>query len=441
MRYITILILIIFSSCKGQQSTDNKQKAFQILSHKNVKIYESEKNNGLGPCEPSIYINPKNPTNIVAGSIIDKFHFSMDGGATWSTDILISELGVYGDPCVIADNLGNFYYLHLSDPEGTNWSSDKMLDQIVIQKSVDGGKTWNSGSGIGKNPPKQQDKEWAIANYINNDLYVTWTEFDKYGSYDKKHKSRILFSKSTDESETWTKPTVINQYEGDAIDDDKTTEGAVPSVGINGEIYVSWSYDNTIYFDRSLDNGTTWLQNDIEVADQPEGWNFDIPGVGRSNGMPITCTDISNSSYRGTIYVNWADQRNGKKNTDVFLAKSTDGGTSWSDPIKVNQDTSKTHQFFTWMSVDPKTGFIYIIYYDRSKYTDNQTDVVLSYSKDGGISFSSKTISESPFIPIDDVFFGDYNNISAFDGIVRPVWTRYENNKLSIWTALINMND
>ena len=67
--------------------------------------------------------------------------------------------------------------------------------------------------------------------------------------------------------------------------------------------------------------------------------------------------------------------------------------------------------------------------------------MVLSYSKDGGTSFTSKTISESPFIPMNDVFFGDYNNISAFDGIVRPIWTRYENNKLSIWTALINMDD
>jgi len=170
---------------------------------------------------------------------------------------------------------------------------------------------------------------------------------------------------------------------------------------------------------------------------QPGGWNFDLPGLNRTNGMPVTGVDISKSKYSGTIYINFSDQRNGKDNTDIFVIKSTDGGNTWSKPIKVNNDTTKTHQFLTWMSVDPKTGYIYIVYYDRSKYNDNKTDVVLAVSTDGGNSFINTTISEKPFKVRSDVFFGDYININAFDGLVRPIWTRLDNNILSVWTALI----
>jgi hypothetical protein len=154
--------------------------------------------------------------------------------------------------------------------------------------------------------------------------------------------------------------------------------------------------------------------------------------------MPITAIDHSDSEYCGNIYINWTDQRNGANDTDVFLIKSTDQGTNWSKPIRVNQDKTKTHQFFSWMSVDSFTGFIYIVYYDRSKYTNNQTDVVLSISKDGGNTFTSQTISETAFTPISQIFFGDYNNISVYKGVIRPIWTRYEKGKLSVWTAIIN---
>ena len=127
-----------------------------------------------------------------------------------------------------------------------------------------------------------------------------------------------------------------------------------------------------------------------------------------------------------------------EKNADIFIASSKDQGNTWTKPTRVNTDQTKTHQFFPWMSVDPKTGVIYIVYYDRSKYTDTQNDVVLAYSTDGGKTFKSETISNSSFErPGQFVFFGDYNNISAYDGKVRPIWTRYDGGKLSIWTALI----
>lgn len=435
MKKYFFILLVVLVSCKTKQATSSK---FLEKSFENIKIYEQQNAFEYGPCEPSIFINPLNTNNIVAGSVMKNVHTSFNGGKTWKTNTLKSALGVYGDPCITADYKGNFYYFHLANPDGMAYSGKRFLESMVVQKSVDGGKTWSDGTAIGKNDyPKQQDKEWTVVNPKNNEIYLTWTEFDKYGSTDKNHHSRIRFSKSTDDAKTWSKPITLSEIEGDALDDDFTVEGAVPAIGTKGEIYVSWSVNNKIYFDKSLDNGKTWLKNDVEVCNQPKGWAFDVDGISRANGMPVTGVDTSNGKYKGTIYINFSDQRNGDDNTDIFLVKSKDDGKTWSHPVKVNTDNTKTHQFFTWMSVDAKTGYIYIVFYDRSKYTNNQTDVMLAVSKDGGKTFVNKTISTRPFTPIKSVFFGDYNNISAYNGIIRPIWTRYENGKLSIWTCLI----
>ena len=434
MKKLYLILFLSFISCKVTKNNTNNATLY-----KNIKIFETQNAKKLGPCEPSIYINPKNTKEIVAGSVIDFVHHSSDGGKTWQTKSLTSTLGVYGDPCIVADYSGNFYYFHLSNPDNKAYNSKRFLDRMVVHKSTDGGKNWTDGNGVIKHQyPKQQDKEWATVNPLNNEIYLTWTEFDKYGSRENKHHSRILFSKSTDGAKTWSETKVLSQLEGNALDDDKTVEGAVPAAGNKGEIYVSWSVNNNIYFDKSLDDGKTWLTNDIVVCSQPNGWNFDVPGFSRVNGMPITAVDHSNSKYKGTVYINFSDQRNGLNNTDIFLVKSKDAGKTWSIPKKVNTDNTKTHQFFTWMSIDDKTGYIYIVYYDRSKYKDTKTDVVLAISKDGGETFTTQTISEKPFIPNKRVFFGDYNNISVYNGIVRPIWTAYYNNKLSIWTCLID---
>jgi hypothetical protein len=427
--------------CKTKQNVtqSNSQNLPKKLSVENVLIHEGS-GFTTGPCEPSIAINPVNPDEILAGSVLNNVYKSTDGGKTWSRDRLKSSWGVYGDPCLAADKNGYFYYLHLSNPDNKAYTSKKFLNAIVLQKSTDAGLSWSEGTGIGHNEPKQQDKEWLAIHPETGQLYVTWTEFDKYGSKNKKHKSRIRFATSTNFGDTFSEAITISDREGDAIDDDNTTEGAVPAVDKNGNIYVAWSVNEVIYFDKSRDGGKTWLDNDKFIAQQPEGWTQDIPGIGRCNGMPVTVVDNSDSSYSGTIYVNWTDQRNGKDNTDVFLIKSTDQGETWSPPIKVNQDHTKSHQFFTWMTVDDSTGYLYFVYYDRSKYKNTSTDVVLTISRDGGETFDSYTISKSSFTPTTLVFFGDYNHIDVVDGMVRPIWTRMDAGILSIWTALINFD-
>lgn len=388
------------------------------------------------PEEVTIAINPANPNNLAAGANLNYYYYSFDGGQTWSEGRLSSQYGVWGDPCVIFDGDGKLFFAHLSSPPS---SEGDWLDRIVVQKSYNGGKSWNRGEGIGLNPPKDQDKEWLAVDLTDspfrNRIYMAWTEFDRYGSNSPRDSSRILLSHSYPYG--WTRPVRISDSGGNCIDSDNTVEGAVPAVGPNGEVYIGWSGPLGILFDKSTDGGDTF-GSDIFVTSQPGGWDFDVPGISRCNGFPVTACDISHSPYRGTIYIMWSDQRNGVNNTDIFLIKSQDHGKTWSDIKKVNDDDSGRHQFFPWMSVDPLTGYIYIVFYDRRNTTGNKTDVYVAKSTNGGATFVNFKVNEATFDPTANIFFGDYTNIAAYNGMVYPIWMRMDGSKLSVWTAIIS---
>ncbi len=384
------------------------------------------------PNEPSIAIDPENTDRLVAGANLNSYYFSEDGGETWVRGTLqSSSYGVWGDPCLLVDNNGDYYYFHLSSPP---YGQGDFIDRIVCQKFSAG--TWDEGSFFGLNG-KDQDKEWAVFDRVTGNIYACWTEFDQYGSNNSYDKTRILFVKSEDLGQTWSAPVKINETDGGCTDDDNTVEGAVPAVGPNGEIYVAWSGPAGIQFTKSTDYGQTWSPN-VFVDPQPGGWDYDIPGIYRANGLPVTLCDTSGGPYHGTIYINWSDQRNGMNDTDIWLKKSTDGGATWSEAIRVNNDTGSTHQFLSWMTIDQTTGYLYAVFYDRRSDDGVATDVYLARSTNGGETFSNYKINELTFYPQSNIFFGDYINIAAHDGVIRPVWMTLNNGQLKLFTALIN---
>lgn len=409
----------------------------EFAQYQNVMINNPS---STDPEEVSITINPSNPNYLAAGANIDYSYYSTNGGYNWTQQTINSSLGVWGDPCLVYDGSGNLYYIHLS-------LTPIWIGQIVCQRSTDHGVTFNDGAGIGVNDPKQQDKAWLSADMTNSpyhgNLYVTWTEFDSYGSSSSSDSSRIRFSRSTDHGITWSNTVTISDVSGDCIDSDNTDEGAVPCVGPSGQVYLSWAGPLGLMFDRSTDGGDTF-GSDIFVSDIPGGWDYAISGIYRANGLPITACDTgSTSPYKGNIYINWSDQRNGNTNTDVFFVKSTDGGNTWTSPLKVNDDNTTREQFFTWMTIDQTTGFIYCCFYDRRNTTGAATDVYVARSTDGGDSFENFKVSESSFTPTSSVFFGDYTNIATYNRMVYPIWMRLDmispgDYNLSIWTALIN---
>jgi len=123
----------------------------------------------------------------------------------------------------------------------------------------------------------------------------------------------------------------------------------------------------------------------------------------------------------------------------VFLMSSRNGGDTWSNPIRVNDDPLKNGkvQFFTWMAVDPVDGSVNIMFYDRRDSDGTQTGVTLARSVDGGKSFVNHKVDLPPFAINSRVFFGDYGGISAYGGRVVPVFMHFVNDaSLAISVAL-----
>lgn len=392
------------------------------------------------PEEVCIAINPKNTQQIVAGSNINNTYRSNDGGLTWISNTLsCSAYDVWGDPVVIWDTANICYYLHLSNPSPSITPGGSWIDRIVIQKSSDFGQNYTSCDAVGKNGAKAQDKAWAVVNPANNEMHVTWTQFDNYLNPTPSDSSIILYSKTTNGGASWTSPLRISHYAGDCVDSDDTDEGAVPAIGPNGEVYVAWAGPKGLVFQKSLNGGVTWLPVETIIGQIPGGWDYNINGINRCNGLPFTFCDLSNGPNRGTIYVNWSDQRNGTNDGDIWLVKSVDGGTTWSSPIRVNNDVPGKQQFMSTMTIDQVTGYVYVLFYDRRNFASGTgTDVYLGVSMNGGNSFVNYKVNATSFYPSSNVFFGDYIGISAHNNIVRPMWTQMTGGALSVYTALVD---
>jgi hypothetical protein len=431
MNKILYILLIFINSVLLSQSP-----------YKNIMI-----SNDSEPNELSAGIHPFDRDFLVLASNIDAFYYSSDAGYTWNRKKITNPVyGIWGDPCLVFDAVGSLYYFHLAS------STSHWYDAIVCQKSYDGGITWNdTGSAFGQNPPHMQDKEWAASDLtyspFRNNVYAVWTQcgqdyYEDEGATrnpEENSGTNIFFSRTTDEGVTWSKMLRINEDNGTSCSQvEGTVLGVTNCIGSNGEVYVTWVSPEGVLFDRSTDAGNTWLSKDILISRMPGGFKLEIPGIYRCFGFPSIACDQSYGEMKGNIYISWADQRNGKFDADVWFSRSTNDGFTWSEPKRVNNDITARQQFFNWLTIDQSTGNIYIVFYDRRNYDDEETDVYLAKSTDGGETFSNERISQWSFKPEKETFFGDYICVTALNGQIRPYWTRLEGSKISIWTAIID---
>lgn len=439
MRIWTTFVLLVF----GLPSVSAQQV---------VRISELSANN---PAEVSIAINPKNPDNMIAASLqiqrppksrAGSYQYvSFDGGKTWKTVPTpnLTNL-VQGDDIVVFSSDGVAYHVHLSFDGIRQARPVRAENGMIVNVSKDGGNTWTDGTAainhVNTVTPFEDKPGMVVDNAPGSrskgNVYIAWTRFDVYGSTNPEHRSQIYFTRSTDQGQTYSMPFRVSDTGGDCIDSDNTVEGAVPAVGPNGEVYLVWAGPLGLVMDKSLDGGLTFGKDKV-ISNMPGGWDFEVQGLSRANGMPITGVDLSNGPNKGTLYVNWIDARNG--DSDVFVMSSKDGGDSWSSPARVNDDPLKNGktQFFTWMSVDPADGSINILFYDRRDGTGTQTGVTLARSVDGGKTFVNHKIDVPPFDANSNVFFGDYGGISAYQGRVVPAFMHFVNEgSLAVSVAL-----
>ena len=413
-------------------------QSYEILTYTNVDI-----TNNIAPQnEPSVKINKKFPNKVVASwrdfrlgvdpNAVRRvgYSYSTDAGATWSVGALLDSTLLPGsllrnsDPAVATDTNGYFYIstiaLNNSNSNGT----------VAVYRSTDGGVTFPTAVIAAQTG--NEDKEYITCDFTpgspyKNTLYISWTRFSA--------STGIKCMKSTNSGINWS--TAYN-----VSNSSSSGQGSDLAVGYNGEVYIVWmggSSDDIQWFSKSTDGGVTF-STPANIAEGP------TPSVPFSQSgyltFPSIATDITSGPRSGYVYVTWCDARNG--DADVFLIRSTNHGSSWSTPVRVNNDpiSNGKLQCWPWIAVDD-SGRIAIVYYDSRNTSSNSIiEAWVAASMDGGQTFANAVLStaQSPTnTPGTNVRFGDYIGIDFWGNHIVPVWTdeRAGGNNQETYTAVV----
>jgi hypothetical protein len=368
---------------------------------------------GRNQNETTITINPTNPDNFVGGandarlgSWTAAFYTTTDGGQTWIDGVSpFRKYANQGDPTAAfcGDGTAVFGYL--------DYVGAYQPVRLVVAKSTDGGLTWPQSGVVAESQGTPFIDKPYIACAPNgtgtyaNRVYMSWTNFGAT-------TSPIRVAYSTDRGVTWTGAKNVSGSGG--------VQGSVPVAGRGGVVYVFWGGPTGIEFAKSTSGGASWA-----------GWQTvsSVTGIGddfwfRRNSFPTAAIDTSRTATDGFVYVAWADARNG--DADILLSRSTDGGTTWSPPLRVNDDPvgNGRDQFFPWISVDGD-GMVHLMWHDRREdAADDLFHIFVATSRDGGASFDRN-------VKVTDVasrssltgFLGDYSAIAAGGGKIVPLWS------------------
>ncbi len=374
--------------------------------------------------EPSVAVNPWDPSQVVvayqAGAAAA---YSKDSGRQWERTSLngIRSYRISGDVSVAYDNKSHAIMCCIAyDSLGTYdyWGHGATRNGVFVRRSLDGGEKWESEYSVVDSQATRpgipfEDKPYIVADNTRGRfagrLYVGWTEW-------RLTESVILFSRSTDDGVTWSKPMDISNNHGLPRDDNGGLEGFDGVVTPDGILHVVWSNGSHIVYKCSRNGGKTFTR-DREIIKTAPAF-FKPADVYRANGLPQIAAGRS-----GRLYITWSDYRNG--DIDVFESYSADNGTSWSPPVRVNTDPvhDGADQFMQWLAVDRLTGAVNVLFYDRRFDPRNiRASVVLGRSTDGGSTFINYLMSDSSFTPA-GAFIGDYTGLAAYGGRVFGAWT------------------
>ena len=163
----------------------------------------------------------------------------------------------------------------------------------------------------------------------------------------------------------------------------------------------------------------------------------------RDDSFPAMAVDQNN----GYIYVAWSDFRN--NDADIYFTRSTNGGSTWSTPVRINDDPlhNSAHQFFPWMDVAPN-GKLYVGWFDSRLDPTPLTspllfDEYVTASTDGGLTFSpnqriSEVTSDSSIGGFTTPFIGDYSGLAATNDFVFPAWVDTRRGQQDIYTQRLD---
>ncbi len=382
--------------------------------------------------EPSIAIDPTNPDRMVIGwrqfdDVTNDFRqagyaYTLDGGEVWTFPGKI-DAGVFrSDPVLAADNNGNIFYNSLT-VSGSSFYCD-------VYKMEPGSTDWDEGTyALGG------DKQWMTVDQTEEmgegNIYAFWTSYYSICYPD-------FFTRSTDEGDS---------YE-DCVSIMGTPYWGTLATGPDGTLYVGGYSDQGFIVSKSStaqNSGWPVSWDSFSVVDL-DGWIAAREGPNPDGllGQTWVAVDNSDGDYSGYVYLLCSVERSSNDDPlDVMFARSTDGGITWDNPVRINQDIS-THnwQWFGTMSVAPD-GRIDVVWLDtRDNPYTYFSALYYSYSIDGGETFSEDEKISDSFNPHlgwpQQNKMGDYFQMISDVDYAHLAWANTLNGEQDVYYTRIN---
>ena len=298
---------------------------------------------------------------------------------------LSNNIGFSSWPSVFS-NGNNTIYVGWEDNRTGNY-------ELLFTKSTDGGTTFSDPINLSSNNGTSED---GTITELNGTVYVGLSD-NSTGNYE------ILLAKSADGGTTFTDPINLSN---------NTVESADPVIKSSKDnLYVVWSEVDDIFFTRSKD-----------------GVKFDKP-INLSNTNGTSFTPRLAVSGNNNLSVVWEDQTPGY--SDVFFSKSTDNGATFSDPINISNSTYDSY------SQDIGTQINGDLYAAWNEILPDFSDIFFAKSTDGGVTFdkpinlsnSNGSTSYDPTIAVSE------DNDLLYIG-----WSGVDNTNITTTSLLNNSN-
>ncbi|HLF14685.1 MAG TPA: choice-of-anchor D domain-containing protein [Bacteroidota bacterium] len=384
--------------------------------------------------ENSIFVNPANIVNVlnsnnstpwpVSGIYGSSGFFSTDGGTTWGGSKLGTGGSNSGDPAAVIDSAERFFVGYITSGGGQG-----------VARSSNHGATWTAATvSTGGGGFLDKNHLWvdnAPSSAHSGNLYSAWTNFGG------ANNNNIEVSRSTDHGVTWSAPVNVSA----AVSAGSHNQGVNIQTGPNGEVYAVWAiYDSwpsdetAIGFAKSTNGGVSFLPA-TRIITNIRGIRMSATLKNmRVASFPVAAVDISGGPSNGAIHVVWTNIGvpgiNTGSDRDGYMIKSTDGGATWLSPARINQDPIGlgNEHFLHWISCDPVSGFLSVIFYDDRNTPPTSCETFVANSTNGGSSWVDFKVSDVSFTPapipgLAGGYFGDYLGIASRSGLVYPVWT------------------
>ena len=356
-----------------------------------------------GDAESAIAINPLNTQRVIAGTNGgaggQSMWYSANGGSSWTRASNLTGANICCDPTVAWSGTAAIAY------------TATLGNGVYVYRSIDNGQSWGTNVVV-PTTNGSVDKE-----YLHVDTQPLSPHFEKV--YICWHLSNVQkFSRSTDLGLTFSTPLTFTG--------NPTGIGCDLTSDSSGSVYYFYPATDTrqIILKKSTDGGASFA-TPVVVATTQGSFDFPIPAMPVRRVFMYTSADVdlSQSSFRNTIYVAYTDSTALDVNTDptanharVQVAYSRDGGAQWTvrTPHAI-ADANTVDRFHPWLKVD-NNGRVHVVFYDtRNSAAGTRTgvDFYYSYSETGGDTWSAPTrLTTLNMLPATDGFeWGDYNGM------------------------------